>query len=459
MLLLLSKTLRKWSLLTARYPAVLSVAGNLTWKRSRLVLPLALVILAVIGAGAYGYACYQWQAAQSAVKEGQWEQAQSKLNFCLLVWPRSIPVHLLAARTARMQGAFKEAEAHLNRCLKLNHGASEAIQLEFLLLRVQGGDADRVFPELLVYVDNNSPESALILNTLAWAFMQNLRYGPAFVCLSRWHEVAPDSPEPFRWRGWVLERMSDREGAIKEYKQALEVDPDHVPSRLRLAEMYLERSDPLAALPHLEQLQKRFPDRPDIQARLGQCRYLLGDTEEARRLLEAAVEQLPKDSVVLIYLGKIHMQATPPRAVEAETWLRRALELDPTDTEAERLLALCLRSQGRAKEAQAMQEQCERDEIVLKRVNHTLRQEADKPVTDPAALTEVGVLFLRANNESLGSYWLNRALERDPEYQPALQALVGYYERNGQPTKADMYRRKLNPANKAAAKVSVSKSD
>jgi Flp pilus assembly protein TadD len=297
------------------------------------------------------------------------------------------------------------------------------------------------------------------LKTLAWAYMNNLRYGPAFASLSRWHEVEPDSPEPFRWRGWVLERMSDREGAINQYKQALELDPDHVAIRLRLAEMYLERSDPLAALPHLEQLRKRFPNRPDIQARLGQCRYLLGETEEAQRLLEAAVQQLPGDSMTLIYLGKIHMQATPPRAVEAETWLRRALTLDPTDLETERLLTLCLRSQGRSKEAQAMQEQVERDEGVLKRVNQTLRQEADNPVTDPAALTEVGALFLRANNESLGSYWLNRALERDPDYQPALEALVGYYEKTGQATKADTYRRKLHSTKPAAAKVGAGKSD
>jgi tetratricopeptide (TPR) repeat protein len=451
MLVLLSKTIRKCSLLTSRCPAFLSDAGKVMRKRSRLVLPLALAILAAIGVGGYAYVSHQWQIAQSAVKDGRLDEAQRSLNFCLFLWPRSVPVHLLAARAARMRGEFKEAEAHLNRCLKLNHGASEAIQLEFLLLRVQGGEVDRVSPELLLYVENSSPESPLILKSLAWAYMENLRYGPAFACLSRWHEVDPDSPEPFRWRGWVLERMSDREGATNEYKKGLEVDPDHVPIRLRLAEMYLDRSDPLAALPHLEPLQKRFPDRPDIQARLGQCRYLLGEPEEAERLLKAAVEHLPKDSAALIYLGKIQMQATPPRAAEAETWLRRALKLDPTDTEVERLLALCLRSQGRTKEAQAMQEQCERDEAALKRVNQTLRDEADKPITDPAALAEVGLLFLRVNNENLANYWLNRALERDADYQPALRALVEYYDKKGQPTKADSYRRKLKPANRATA--------
>jgi tetratricopeptide (TPR) repeat protein len=425
---------------------MLSVAEKGVRKRSWFVALAALLVVAGMAVGAYAYAAHQWQAAQQAVQEARYEEAQRCLETCLFFWPRSVPVHLLAARAARLRGEFKEAETLLNRCLKLNRGASEAIQLEFLLLRVQGGEVDRVFPELILYVENNYPEAPLILQTLSWAYMQNLRYGPAFACLSRWHEVAPDSPEPFRWRGWVLERLSNREGAINEYKQALERDPNHVAARLRLAELYLESSDPLSALPHLEQLRKRFPERADVQARLGQCRYLQGETEEARSLLESAVEQLPKDAAVLITLGKIHMQATPPRPAEAEGWLRRAIALDPTDVEAERLLVLCLQAQGRSKEALTMQEQLEHDEAVLKRVNQTLKQEADSPVTDPAALAEVGLLFLRANNQDLAHYWLKRALERDPDYQPALAALVDHYDKIGQPSKADAYRRKLKPA-------------
>src|SRR5579875_1509234 len=197
---------------------MLSVAEKGVRKRSWFVALAALLVVAGMAVGAYAYAAHQWQAAQQAVQEARYEEAQRCLETCLFFWPRSVPVHLLAARAARLRGEFKEAETLLNRCLKLNRGASEAIQLEFLLLRVQGGEVDRVFPELILYVENNYPEAPLILQTLSWAYMQNLRYGPAFACLSRWHEVAPDSPEPFRWRGWVLERLSNREGAINEYK-------------------------------------------------------------------------------------------------------------------------------------------------------------------------------------------------------------------------------------------------
>ncbi len=242
---LLPKVMRKLS----APPSFSSGTGRLNpWLR----LGLVFLVLAGIGVGVYGYALHQWHGAQTAVKSGRLDEAQRRLDFCLMIWPRSIPVHLLAARAARLRGDFEGAESHLNRCLKLNHGATEGIQLEFLLLRVQGGEVDEVAGQLLsLYVENNSPESPLILETLARVYMQNLRYGPAFDCLSRWHEAVPDSAEPFRWRGWILERLSDYEGALKQYKQALELDADLVPVRLRLAEMYLQRSDPLAALPHL----------------------------------------------------------------------------------------------------------------------------------------------------------------------------------------------------------------
>jgi tetratricopeptide (TPR) repeat protein len=404
--------------------------------------------LAGVGGGLYAYALHQWHAAQAAVKAGRLAEAQRSLDFCLLIWPRSVPVHILAARAARLRGDFDGAEAHLNRCLKLQHGATEAIQLEFLLMRVQAGEEDEVASELLLYVDDNSPESPLILETLARAYMHNLRYGPAFASLSRWIAVAPDSAEPLRWRGWVLERLNDHEGALKDYKRALELDPDLVPVRLRLAEILLERSNPLEALPHLELLHRQFPDRPDVLARLGQCRFLQGEAEEARRLLEAAVEQIPNDSAVLLHLAKLEMQENHP--APAERWLRRALKVDPTDTEAQFTLVASLQAQGRWDEAKAALEQYQKDTALLKRIGRALQEEAEHPSTDPGTLFELGDVFLRTNAH-VGLYWLHRALQHDPEHQPTHKALAEYYESKGEPEKAAVHRRHLKPDGKAAS--------
>jgi tetratricopeptide (TPR) repeat protein len=414
------------------------------------VLVLALLLLAGSIAGVYGYAFYQWHAAEVALKQERSAEARDRLDFCLRLWPlsRSVRLHLLAARAARMTGDLAGAEAHLIRCKKLQGGATDAIQLEFLLMRVQMGEADEVKPALLTYVDNKHPETGLILRTLSGAYMHNLRFRSALDCLNRWIQEAPDEAEAYHWRGWVLERMNEREAARKDYQRAVELDPDLIAARLRLAEMYLERSNPPEALPHLERLSRQAPDRSDVKARLGQCRFLQGDLADARRLMEEAVRELPDDVVLLITLGKLELQEHRP--VEAEQWLRRALKVDPTDTEAQYQLVTALQFQGRDDEAAAVLEQYKKDQELLARANQLLRDEVERPSNSPTAPYEVGALFLRTRQERLGLYWLHQALDRDPMHRPTLETLADYYEKKGDKDAAASYRKRLPKAEKAA---------
>src|SRR5207248_6012552 len=111
--------------------------------------------------------------------------------------------------------------------------ASDDVKLEFLLMRVQGGEVDEVAPQLRECVDHGHPEAPLILETLSRAYMHNLRYGDALGALNRWVKEAPESAEPLHWRGWVKERVNDSKGAMRDYQEALECDPALVPVRLR----------------------------------------------------------------------------------------------------------------------------------------------------------------------------------------------------------------------------------
>jgi tetratricopeptide (TPR) repeat protein len=442
-----AEVVRSRSRLTAPAVALLALARKAVRKRPREAALLAALVL-VVGAlgGGYAYARYHWRATRAAVKEGRPEEARGRLRVWLLLFPRSVEVHLQAARAARLGGDFDTAEAHLNRCLELRHGATEPVQVEFLLMRVQRGEVDEVVSELFQYVDNDSPEAPLILETLARAYMRDLRYGPAYTCLTRWVAAAPDSATPHHWRGWVLEKLNNYEGAMEDYRRALELDPDLTAARLRLAELYLRKSNPPEAAAHLERLS---PDRPEVMARLGQCRFLQGRHEEARRLLEAAVEELPNDSDALLYLAKLDLQEDRP--ARAERWLRRALKVDPTDTEAQFTLAACLQSQRRWKEARAVLEKHRKDSALLKRVAKVLQEEGENPSADPDTLSELGALFLR-NNERVGLYWLHRALQRDPGHEPTHKVLAEYYEGKGRPESAAAHRRWLSkPRGKAGS--------
>jgi type IV pilus assembly protein PilF len=411
-------------------------------RRRRLIfLILIPCLLGASAIGFYCYAVYQWRLTQKAVKEDRLAEAQHGLDLCLFVWPRSIPVHLLAARVARLSGDVDAAESHLNRCLKLSKGATEEVQVEFLLLRVQQGEEDEVAPLLMEYVENKYSETPLILKTLARAYMHSLRYGLAYDCLDRLAREEPDSALPFHWRGWVSERMNNPTAAMIDYQHALGLDPGITALRLRVAEMFLEDHNPIEATPYLESLIKEFPDRADVMARLGQCRFLQGQEEEARSLLEAAVEKIPDDPAVLLYLAKLDLQDGDP--AKAEQRLIQLLKVDPYDTEGRYCLYMSLEKQGRQEEAATAQIEWKQVKTQLEQANDLLKAEATHPSYDANTAYKIGSALINVAQENLGLYWFIKALERDSTFQPALVALAELYEKRGSPEKAAQYRRRL----------------
>lgn len=406
----------------------------------RTVVGLALLLLAGSALGFGLHARNQWRGAQEDASTGQLDRARSRIAFCLWLWPQNAEVHLLAARIARLQGEFKTAEDHLNQCKKLQRGATEALQIEFLFLRVQTGDVDEVASPLLKLVDEKHPQSLLILETLCRAYMHNLRCGPALNGLARWMELAPEAATPYHWRGWVMERLNNVSAARADYERALELDPDLFAARLRVAEMFLEDSNPPAALPHLQRLQQQAPNRASVQARLGQCRLMQGFPEEARPLMEAAVKEMPDDPSLLVHLAKLEIQEGHP--AEAEPWLKRVLAKDPYDAEAEYTLFECMRLQGRQDEAAKVLADYEKHKLLLKRAHELLKEETINPTPGPKAPSEVGRTFLSIGQERLGIFWLHQALERDANHKPTHEALAEHYEKKGDADKAASHRRR-----------------
>jgi tetratricopeptide (TPR) repeat protein len=414
---------------------------------------LGLVLLTALGgaAGLYVYARQQWQEAQSALKENRLEEADHRLQFCLSTWPHWLPppwnladVHRTAARCCRLSGKITAAEAHLNKCIKLEKHASEATQLEFLLLRVQSGEEEEAIDALMTLVEARHAESQLILETIARSYMHRFRFGPAYACLNFWIDIAPDQAKPYRWRGWVMERMNNNKRAMADYLRALALEPQLTDVSLHVGEMLLDDNKPIEALAYLEPLHAQFPDRADVTARLGQCCYLQGRIPEARRLLEAAMQHCPDDAPLLLCLAKIDIAQARPAA--AEVRLRRALEIDPSDMDAQFNLATALRDQNRRTEAAQELKKLDEQKALLTRAYELLHAEAQHPTSDPKAASEIGKLLLRFGHERQALYWLDQALLRDPDHLPAHQAFAEYFESKGDTKSAAAHRRKLTAA-------------
>jgi tetratricopeptide (TPR) repeat protein len=415
--------------------------GRAVRRRPRTTVLAVVAVVFAGGAAFYGYAVREWRQAVAAVRDARPSEARGRLNLCLKVWPNDPAVHRLAARAAWQTGDLKFAEEQLNQCLKLEHGASEDTQLEFLLMRTRTGELPEVVPLLYDFVARGHPDSVVILETIASAYMHDLQYHEAYLALSRWVLVAPNSPRAYNFRGWVLERLNQAAAAMDDYLKALELDPNLTVVRLRVAEMYLEDKDPVQALPHLEFLLAQDPNRPETRARLGQCRYLQGRPAEARQLLEGVVNELPNDTKVLLYLAKLDLD--DGRADRAAEYLRRVLALEPSELEAKFVLITALRTQGRDAEADAELADYNRQRAELERVDSLLVAEAKAPSRDPQVAYEIGALLLRIHREPQGIHWLTEALERDPNHRPSHQLLADYFETHGEPERAAVHRKYL----------------
>jgi tetratricopeptide (TPR) repeat protein len=383
---------------------------------------------------------YHYQAAQSALKEGDLESAQHHLEACLRAWPWSASVQFQAARTARRRDALPEARHHLTACQKLE-GTTPANALEGKLLRTQEGELDHFEKDLQALVSQRHPDRVLILEALARGYQTALRLPDFLHCVDLLLELQPDHFQAHFWRGQAAESLGRPEDALASFQKAVEINPRAEDARLRLAITLQRLGHSREAQAHFAYLRERRPDNPEIVLGLAQCCRDAHELEAARQLLDGLLKQHPDYVPAVVERGRVafHLESTPV----AEVWLQRAVTAGPHDREAHRLLLVYLEAQGKTDAAAQCRVTLQQIEGDIARSNSLMLQVMDAP-HDAALRSEIGILFLRLGQEAEGLHWLATALEEDPGHAPTHQALADYYERTGQPARAALHRRQVS---------------
>jgi tetratricopeptide (TPR) repeat protein len=329
----------------------------------------------------------------------------------------------------------------LKQCRQIRDGATEEVKIEHLLIRVQQGEGEEAAGPLFALVEANHPQSGYILYTIARVYMVQMRYRYALASLSMWAEVDPTNPLIYPLRGAVLERLEEPRAALADYEKAVELSPEAFPPRLRLAEMLIEDKKTPDAIKHLELLMTTHPHRPEVRARLGMCRYYQGRKEEARRLMESALPEMPNDPVLLVALARLDIQDHD--GVAAEKRLKDLIAKDHAEEEGRFLLVTALRLQGRDADADVAQRDSERVRGLNERLTKLLRDQVDTANAGPDVWCEIGGVLLQLGLDKRAFAWFDRALDRDPNHQPTHRVLIGYYEKKGEADNADKHRRYL----------------
>jgi predicted Zn-dependent protease len=331
----------------------------------------------------------------------------------------------------------------------------EDIALERALWRAQLGELDGVERDLIAKVENKHRDSVLILEALAQGYAETFRLGKARRALDEWLERQPKSAAAFFRRAelyrplygqdtWGFGR-GNSEGAAADYREVLEINPDHYEARLHLAVLLVDSHRPDEALRHFQYLQNRRGKEPDVRLGLAHCRLQLGEVAEAQKLLEALLKEYPRHVAALTTHGKLALQAGRP--AEAEASLRKAAAASPNDYEVHYRLYQCLLQQAKKQEAKQQFVRLKRAQAEWTRVREVTEAILKNPA-DPALRLELGNILLRLGKAPQGLRWLQSALREDPHHRPTHQALADYYEHAGDRELAARHRRLAAPEDK-----------
>ena len=178
------------------------------------------------------------------------------------------------------------------------------------------------------------------------------------------------------------------------------------------------------AIPHLEYLQTRRPDGWGIAIILAQCKDQLFDHAGAGAILDDVLAHDPDFAPALAERGKMALR--DGQSEQAEEWLRRASKVDPGDYTIHYMLYQCLVKNGKAREADDIQNQLKQNEEDIT----TSKMQASP--RDVGLHYKAGMVAFRSGAYKEALRWFKSALKIDPSHAPSHRALADFYRRIGQ---------------------------
>jgi tetratricopeptide (TPR) repeat protein len=310
--------------------------------------------------------------------QGDYSAAIPQLRAALKLRPTLWRIEALLGMAERRTGSGKSALADLERAFpKLNE---EKIQMEagmeLIEIHTAAGDLDKAAATVSA-LRSLYPANVEVLYA-SYRIHSDLA-SEAMLSLSL---VAPTSARMHQVMAHELEKHGDDEAAIRNYREALKLDPKLPGLHFELAEM-LNASSVEAEQQEAEGEYKtalsvnQFDERAEF--RLGDISSRRGDVQEAYAHYSRAVQLQPTDAEANIGLAKVLILMNQPE--KAEPLLQRALQLDPTSALAHFRLSTLYRQTGRTADAKRELEEYQKYKKMkeqLQDVYHNMRVKPDK---------------------------------------------------------------------------------
>ena len=201
--------------------------------------------------------------------------------------------------------------------------------------------------------------------------------------------VAPKSARMHQVMAHEMAKHGDDEGAIRNYREALKLDPNLPGLHFELAEM-LNASSSAAEQEEAEGEYKAAlavnPFDEKAEFRLGDIASRRGDAQDAYAHYSRAVQLQPNDAEANIGLAKTLMLMDQPD--KAEPLLEHALQLDPTSAAAHFRLSTLYRQAGRTADAKRELEEYQKYKDMKEKLLELYREMRLKPAKQESDETD-----------------------------------------------------------------------
>ena len=179
-------------------------------------------------------------------------------------------------------------------------------------------------------------------------------------------------------------------------------------------------SRPIKRLQRIEILGKESPEDPRVLALAARQAIALGRADEARKMADHALAKDPQEFDALLVRSRLHFLSQQPKLAIAD--LEQATKVKPNDVAALQLLMQSQTTLGMTREAAATRERADRarDRITLMdRLSRVISQ----PPEDPAPRFSMGQAAMEGEMYTLAYQCFQAALDLDPKYKPAREAI------------------------------------
>jgi len=318
--------------------------------------------------------------------QGDYAGAIPQLRTALRLRPTLWRIQALLGMAERRTGNSKSALADLEKAFPKLQEDKIQIEagMELIEIHAGAGDLDKAAATVSALRSRYSTNVEVLYTS--YRIYSDLA-GEAMLSLSL---VAPTSARMHQLMAHELEKHGDEQAAIRNYREAIKLDPQLPGLHFELAEM-LNASSVAAEQQAAEGEYKaalsanQFDERSEF--RLGDISSRRGDVQEAYAHYSRAVQLQPNDAEANIGLAKALMVMNQPD--KAEPLLQRAVQLDPTSAAAHFRLSTLYRQAGRTADATRELEEYQKYKAMKEKLRDIYHDMRVKPAKQEGDETDV----------------------------------------------------------------------